>query len=52
MTATALPDTAGSHTSRRVKAGTGAARESTIFCRINSLNCPFIKYNINKYGIL
>jgi hypothetical protein len=41
-----LPGIAGNRRSRRVKSGTGAARESTIFCRINSRICPSIKDNI------
>lgn len=40
VTATALPRTPGSRTSRRVNDGIGRASESTIFCRIKSRICP------------
>jgi hypothetical protein len=49
ITAVVLPGTPGSRTSRRVKAGTGEAKESTIFCLISSLIYPSPKDNIAYY---
>lgn len=43
MTAVALPLTAGSQTSRRVSAGSGAAWASMIFCRTMARNWLSIK---------